>query len=54
MCGVAWGGGETPALAGVVEAERIDLAASCVGIVRPKARLTLGDKLERGRRDRVT
>jgi phosphoribosylformylglycinamidine cyclo-ligase len=28
MCGVAWGGGETPALAGVVEAERIDLAAT--------------------------
>ena len=28
-CAVAWGGGETPALAGVVEAGRIDLAASC-------------------------
>ena len=48
MCGVAWGGGETPALAGVVEPERIDLAASCVGIVRPKSRLTLGGKLEAG------
>ncbi len=47
-CGVAWGGGETPALAGVVEPERIDLAASCVGIVRPKGRLTLGDKLGAG------
>lgn len=47
-CGVAWGGGETPALVGVVEPERIDLAASCVGIVRPKARLTLGDKLRTG------
>ena len=47
-CGVAWGGGETPALAGVVEEQRIDLAASCVGIVRPKARLTLGDKLRAG------
>ena len=47
-CGVAWGGGETPALAGVVEPERIDLAASCVGIVRPKTRLTLGDKLRAG------
>ena len=33
---------------GVVEPERIDLAASCVGIVRPKARLTLGDKLGAG------
>ncbi len=47
-CGVAWGGGETPALAGVVEPGRVDLAASCVGIVRPKSRLTLGDKLAAG------
>jgi len=47
-CRVAWGGGETPALAGVVEPGRIDLAASCVGIVRPKSRLTLGDKLSEG------
>jgi len=48
VCGVAWGGGETPALAGVVEAGRIDLAASCVGLVRPKSRLTLGDRLAAG------
>ena len=47
-CGVAWGGGETPALAGVVADGRIDLAASCVGLVRPKDRLTLGDKLAAG------
>jgi phosphoribosylformylglycinamidine cyclo-ligase len=47
-CGVAWGGGETPALAGVVAPGRIDLAASCVGIVRPKTRLTLGEKLAAG------
>jgi phosphoribosylformylglycinamidine cyclo-ligase len=47
-CGVSWGGGETPALAGVVEAGRIDLAASCVGLVRPKSRLTLGDSLAAG------
>jgi phosphoribosylformylglycinamidine cyclo-ligase len=47
-CGVAWGGGETPALAGIVEAGRIDLAASCTGIVNPKSRLTLGDKLGPG------
>jgi phosphoribosylformylglycinamidine cyclo-ligase len=48
VCGVAWGGGETPALAGVVEAGRIDLAASCTGIVNPKLRLTLGDSLGPG------
>jgi phosphoribosylformylglycinamidine cyclo-ligase len=46
--GVAWGGGETPALAGVVEAGRIDLAASCVGLIRPKSRLTLGANLAAG------
>lgn len=47
-CGVAWGGGETPALAGIVEAGRIDLAASCTGIVNPKQRLSLGDALQPG------
>jgi phosphoribosylformylglycinamidine cyclo-ligase len=49
-CGVAWGGGETPALAGIVEAGRIDLAASCTGLVNPKSRLTLGDRLAVGDR----
>jgi phosphoribosylformylglycinamidine cyclo-ligase len=48
QAGVSWGGGETPALAGVVEPGRIDLAASCVGLVRPKSRLTLGDRLAAG------
>jgi phosphoribosylformylglycinamidine cyclo-ligase len=47
-CGVAWGGGETPALAGIVEAGRIDLAASCTGLVNPKQRLSLGDRLAPG------
>jgi phosphoribosylformylglycinamidine cyclo-ligase len=47
-CAVAWGGGETPALAGIVEAGRIDLAASCVGLVNPKERLTLGERLGPG------
>jgi phosphoribosylformylglycinamidine cyclo-ligase len=47
-CGVAWGGGETPALAGIVEAGRIDLAASCTGIVQPKDRLSVGDRLGPG------
>ena len=47
-CGVAWGGGETPALAGIVEAGRIDLAASCTGIVNPKSRLSLGESLAAG------
>jgi len=47
-CGVAWGGGETPALAGIVEAGRIDLAASCTGLINPKARLSVGDRLGAG------
>jgi phosphoribosylformylglycinamidine cyclo-ligase len=47
-CQVAWGGGETPALAGIVEGGRIDLAASCTGLVNPKPRLTLGDRLGPG------
>ncbi len=48
VCGVAWGGGETPALAGIVEAGRIDLAASCTGIINPKSRLSVGDHLQEG------
>ena len=48
VCKVSWGGGETPALAGVVEAGRIDLAASSVGIIPSRDRLTLGDKLADG------
>lgn len=48
ICQVAWGGGETPALAGIVEVDRIDLAASCTGLVNPKERLTLGEKLGPG------
>ena len=47
-CGVAWGGGETPALAGIVEAGRIDLAAACTGLVNPKQRLSLGERLGPG------
>jgi phosphoribosylformylglycinamidine cyclo-ligase len=48
VCGMAWGGGETPALGGVVEAQRIDLAASCVGIVKGRDRLMLGERLAAG------
>ncbi|MDE2081039.1 MAG: phosphoribosylformylglycinamidine cyclo-ligase [Burkholderiales bacterium] len=48
ICGVAWGGGETPALAGIVESGRIDLAASCTGLVNPKPRLSLGERLGAG------
>ncbi|HEV2701192.1 MAG TPA: AIR synthase-related protein [Steroidobacteraceae bacterium] len=47
-CEVSWGGGETPALAGVVAPTSIDLAASCVGIVPSRAHLTLGENLQAG------
>jgi phosphoribosylformylglycinamidine cyclo-ligase len=47
-CRVSWGGGETPALNGVIEPDRVDLAASCVGIVAPRSRLMLGEDLRAG------
>jgi len=47
-CQVAWGGGETPALAGIVADGRVDLAASCTGIISPKTRLSVGDDLGAG------
>ncbi len=46
--GATWGGGETPALAGVVVQGTIDLGGACVGVIRPKARLVLGDRLAPG------
>jgi phosphoribosylformylglycinamidine cyclo-ligase len=48
VCEVSWGGGETPALAGVVAPGSIDLAAASVGIVPSRAHLTLGDELRAG------
>jgi len=39
----AWGGGETPTLAGVVEPSAVVLAGSAIGIVKPKERLIRGD-----------
>jgi phosphoribosylformylglycinamidine cyclo-ligase len=47
-CKVAWGGGETPALAGIVAPGRIDLAAACTGLVNPKQRLSVGERLAAG------
>ncbi|MBI2330242.1 phosphoribosylformylglycinamidine cyclo-ligase [Candidatus Daviesbacteria bacterium] len=48
MAGVTWGGGETPGLAGIINPETIDLAGSCIGIIEPKERLILGNKLTPG------
>lgn len=46
--GAAWGGGETPALKGIINPDTIDLGGSAVGIISPKDRLVLGDKLAAG------
>ncbi len=48
LAGASWGGGETPTHQGIVYPEVIDLGSACVGIIKPKERLTLGDKLQSG------
>jgi phosphoribosylformylglycinamidine cyclo-ligase len=48
QCAVSWGGGETPALKGLIATDRIDLAASCVGLVKSRDRLMLGEALAPG------
>jgi phosphoribosylformylglycinamidine cyclo-ligase len=48
LAGVTWGGGETPALAGIVAPGTIELAGACVGRIQPKGRLVLGDRLTAG------
>ena len=46
--GAVWGGGETPTLSKVIEQKTIDLSGSAVGIIKPKSRLVLGNKLTEG------
>ncbi len=48
MAGVVWGGGETPTLSGIIAPETIDLGGSGFGIIKPKSRLVLGEKLSAG------
>lgn len=48
LSGATWGGGETPTLKGIVDPATIDLAGSAIGIIHPKERLVLGDKLVSG------
>ena len=43
QAGAVWGGGETPALRGIVEPEAIVLAGSALGRVRPKSHRIAGD-----------
>lgn len=46
--GATWGGGESPTLKGIIFDETVDLAGSVHGIIRPKERLVLGEKLKAG------
>ncbi|MDQ3702575.1 MAG: AIR synthase related protein [Chloroflexota bacterium] len=46
--GATWGGGETQAVAGVVVPGAATLAGAAVGIIRPKGRLLLGERVATG------
>lgn len=46
--GAAYGAGETPTLVGIVYPEVVELSGSGIGIIEPKSRLTLGDRLKSG------
>lgn len=46
--GAAWGGGETPTLKDIIEPGTIDIGGAAIGIISPKDRLVLGDKLSAG------
>lgn len=48
LSGATWGGGETPLLKDIIEPNTIDLSGAAIGIIKPKERLTLGDKLTAG------
>jgi phosphoribosylformylglycinamidine cyclo-ligase len=48
LAGATWGGGETPTLKGIINPDTIDLGGSAIGIINPKERLVLGDKLAAG------
>jgi phosphoribosylformylglycinamidine cyclo-ligase len=50
LAGVTWGGGETPALKGIVEKDAIELGGSAVGIIQNKKNLLTDKKLKVGDR----
>lgn len=49
-CGATWGGGESPALPGLVHADQVELAGSAIGIVPKGRRPVFGDKTAPGDR----
>ena len=50
IAGATWGGGETSTSKGIIEAETINLAGSCVGIIKSEKRLLIETKLKHGDR----
>ncbi|TSC88319.1 MAG: phosphoribosylformylglycinamidine cyclo-ligase [Microgenomates group bacterium Gr01-1014_7] len=46
LAGCVWGGGESPALSGIINDQSADLAGAAIGIIQPKVRLTLGNKIQ--------
>lgn len=48
LSGAVWGGGETPIIKGIITPGTIDLAGSAIGIIKPKNRLLLGDRITIG------
>lgn len=48
LSGATWGGGETPVLKDIINPQTIDLAGSAFGIIKPKNKLILGDKIQSG------
>lgn len=48
LSGATWGGGETPTLSGIVNPKTIELGGAATGVIRPKSRLVLGEKLQAG------
>lgn len=45
LAGATWGGGETPALKGIIEQKAIDLGGSAVGIIKEKKNLISDKKI---------
>ncbi|MBI2020542.1 phosphoribosylformylglycinamidine cyclo-ligase [Candidatus Daviesbacteria bacterium] len=48
LSGAVWGGGESPSLSGTLNPNTGELAGAAIGIIIPKERLTLGDKITSG------
>ncbi len=50
LSGVAWGGGETPTLKGIIQPGTVDLAGSAIGLISKDSRRIRSEKLIKGDR----